>query len=770
MPPLRRLVVVMAIACLLYKQATATAEVEVIQDDVAVEVAEGRRGGGGRLRGSSWSFYGWTPANRAGNSEDDELEDDELGEDNYVSALDNSRDFTQGQLQLTVEDAQGRRGGGGATPKDEGRKASTNLPIDEGIASSDFPKNSMNSTKNTTKKNNKEDRKQEQKASTKSQKTPCSKGGSQGPSPSPSLPGRTSTNKAALRALDSVSREVAKASKEAKSLNSTAAIKRRGSIVKGRKPVTTRTSKDAFKALNKVDKELNNAETIAKNSDKKTKLLKKAMNATKQAAKMAAKKEPKPCTSESCQVEGYRPLAYEMVQKMKAEEPQAWVPGMQYSKTVLENLQSILPPEYKKDECWQKEKALVIDFVKGTTIYDKSGGKVDPETLFEKPEDESSVAFTIKGKLFQSKDAKDNCEMEARVSAQACPPTYQKTGGRKQVRECEKCTRGYLLANVDTTLKQGKNNKECKQWFVYADTVVRNAFDLFSSADIAQRVDKCLDKGLDLGRKLGSSIESAFGPKSVAVAQKPQNISGITSLLPGYTPKAYEMLQLLVKGGSGPSYSTFMVDKIKQKVLLPAWQAGPGQQSTNRECWVTNKTYAPLVIQIGDATIFDSNKNKVDPGELIKKPASESYVTLTVKGKIFQQPEPPCLMAEQQCSMKVRVSAQACPASKHNPTSTCSGGGGDSTLGDAAEDHKKDDKDTKKDKNDSKGQEKKKGTECKVCYQGYMMTNVQTTLVEGEGAASCASWFTYADAVFRTAFSTVSSAEIAGLVQKCQYQ
>merc|ERR1712054_568018 len=100
---------------------------------------------------------------------------------------------------------------------------------------------------------------------------------------------------------------------------------------------------------------------------------------------------------------------------MKAEEPQAWVPGMLYSKTVLKNLQSILPPECnetscwkdKKDSCWQKEKALVIDFVKGTTVYDKYGTKVMSEMLFVKPEDESSVVFTIKGKLFQSKDAKD---------------------------------------------------------------------------------------------------------------------------------------------------------------------------------------------------------------------------------------------------------------------------------------------------------------------------------------------------------------------------
>merc|ERR1711918_61480 len=121
MPPLRKLVVMIAIACLLYKQATATAEVEVIQDDVAIQVAEGRRGGS--MSAFSTSSFGWAiPGNRAGNSEDDEL-----GEDNYVSALDGSRDFTQGQLQLKAEDALGRRGGGGAMPKDEG-KANDVLP------------------------------------------------------------------------------------------------------------------------------------------------------------------------------------------------------------------------------------------------------------------------------------------------------------------------------------------------------------------------------------------------------------------------------------------------------------------------------------------------------------------------------------------------------------------------------------------------------------------------------------------------------------------
>lgn len=684
------------------------------------------------------------------------------------------------------------------------------MPKDEGKANDVLPTKSMEKTKTISKRNNEEnnqdeneennedeedDRKKEN-AGTESQETSNTenaseedKEGLQKPSPSPSRSFRS----AAEKALHAISKKVKAVSKESKLLNSTAKI--RPPRLKGRRPVRTSTTKGAFKALNSVDKELNQVNQTAKKVDKKTKAMKKAMNATK------PKKPPKPCTPKSCLIEGYRPLAYEMVQKMKAEEPQAWVPGMLYSKTVLKNLQSILPPECnetscskdKKDSCWQKEKALVIDFVKGTTVYDKNGTKVKSEMLFEKPEDESSVVFTIKGKLFQSKDAKDNCLMEVRVSAQACPPTSQKTGGRQQVRECDKCSRGYVLAEVDTALKEEKNGRKCKQWFAYADTVVRNAFNLFSSAEIAQRVDKCLDKGLDLGHELKSSTANTFSPKRVSVTQKSQN--AVTSLFPGYTPKAYEMLQKLVNGTSGPDYSKFVMDKIKQKVLLPAWYAGPGQQATNRECWATNKTYTPLVIQLGNATIFDSKKNKVDPGTLVKKPTSESYVTLTVKGKIFQKPQPPCLMAQQQCSMKVRVSAQACPASKHKPT--CSGGGGGQadgiaaeahnndnkrpcdkddkkggpTLGDTAEDHNKDDKDTKKEENGSKGQEKKKGKsylECRVCHHGYTMTDVQTTLVEGKDTASCSSWFTYTDAVFRTAFSSIVSAENAGRVQKCE--
>jgi len=632
---------------------------------VELEESEGRRGWG-RMYARSSFFV--AVGNRAGNSEDDELEDEfDLREGSHTAALDGSQEFAQEVNKLQTDStSEISKGGSGDEDKDSNTEKNEDKNKDD----------------NEDTDNDKEDKAQDEKRQQSKDTT-----------------GNMYKKLSNKKTVETLKIEQGDRTQEAKA-------------------------------------KANRKEEIEKAAKAKSQKLAKK----KQAAKT--------CSAKLCKVAGYVPAAYNWVQTMKAEEPHQWVPGPKYSKDVLAKLQSMLHPVWQAanghkgedgQRQWKEKDALVIQFPPGTMVYDSSNKKVDPNNLLDKPESESYVTLTVKGKLFHSQQ----CLMEARVGVQACPANHQPLdeGGTQDTAECKPCKQGYVLADVQTSLIRGRTNThkkaaECDRWFTYADTVFRNAFSLFSSSQLARRIQKCRNAKLKR-QTLQSKMQSSISAKQVSLKSL-QKVSAVSNQIPGYTPKAYEMLHMLLKGGNTtgkvevtaeaeelgearplPAYSRDVMEGL-QNLLYPKWKLKNGQHmgldGKGRD-WTKKDA---LVIRFGSIATYDHSNKKVAPHILLQNPGHESYVTLTVTGKLFEP---------QQCSMEARVSVQVCPASKQSGTQ------------DAAQ--------------------------CKRCKKGYTVADVQTSLIEGKEAASCSPWFVYADTVFRTAFSTVSSSENAGRVKKC---
>lgn len=81
------------------------------------------------------------------------------------------------------------------------------------------------------------------------------------------------------------------------------------------------------------------------------------------------------------------------------------------------------------------------------------------------------------------------CEMQMRVSGAACPSAQYNDYFLRKF--CSKCENGYVSTSVITRQSERHNDYRCDVWFVYADTLFRNSFNLVRTNWLTDRVAAC---------------------------------------------------------------------------------------------------------------------------------------------------------------------------------------------------------------------------------------------------------------------------------------